>query len=77
MALFSIIIYNDTGNHILSKPQQLSHERIRDIAQEEFDECVDDANEFLVDGYAPAYLAHRKTHPKAVMFLPKSRNVLG
>ena len=40
----------DTGNHILSTPQQLSHERIRDIAQGEFDECINDADGFLESG---------------------------
>ena len=40
----------DTGNHILSTPQQLSRERIRDIAQEEFDECFFQASEFLKYG---------------------------
>jgi HEPN domain-containing protein/predicted nucleotidyltransferase len=44
-----IMLY-DTGNHTLSKPQKLSHERRRDIAQEEFDECIDDADEFLEHG---------------------------
>ena len=40
----------DTGNHTLSKPQQLSHERRRDIAQEEFNECLFQASEFLKYG---------------------------
>ena len=41
-----IMLY-DTGNHTLSKPQKLSHERRRDIAQEEFDECMQFASECL------------------------------
>ena len=45
-----IILY-DTGNHILSKPQQLSHERRRDIAKEEFDQCIFQANTFLEIGH--------------------------
>ena len=44
-----IMLY-DTGNYILSKPQQLSHERIRDIAQEEFDQCIRSARNFLKCG---------------------------
>ena len=43
----------DTGNHTLSKPQKLSHERIRDIAQEEFNNCIYNADEFLAG--APFY----------------------
>ena len=45
-----IVLY-DTGNHVLSKPQQLSHERIRDIAQEEFNECMQFASERLSIAY--------------------------
>ena len=41
----------DTGNHILSTPQQLSHERIRDIAQGEFDDCMQFVNECLFFGH--------------------------
>ena len=44
-----IMLY-DTGNHILSKPQQLSHERIRDIAQEEFDQSIRSSGSFLKHG---------------------------
>ena len=45
-----IILYN-TGNYILSKPQQLSHERRKEIAQEEFNECMQFADERLDIAY--------------------------
>lgn len=45
-----IMLY-DTGNYVLSKPQQLSRERIRDIAQEEFDDCMQFVRERLFFGY--------------------------
>ena len=41
----------DTGNHILSTPQQLSPERIRDIAQGEFNDCMQFADRRLEVAY--------------------------